>query len=211
MFGAAGPMARSAADLDLMLDVLAEPRAGPRSVDRVAVFEERPPRAADLRAAFDVIVAHELVPAIGRVTAGREDELTPYAAQLAEASRDFTPSFDAYLAAFAQIAEIDAEATRWFERCPVALCPVAPDVAPPLGVFAFPPVDGQPLRPGGKLSLCSYANALGLPALALPVMRSSAGLPAGVQVFARRGEERTLTALARRLEPVLGGWIDPDG
>jgi Asp-tRNA(Asn)/Glu-tRNA(Gln) amidotransferase A subunit family amidase len=109
------------------------------------------------------------------------------------------------------VAEVEAVAVRWFERTPVALCPVAPDVAPPAGVIAFPPVDGEPTRPGGKLSLCSYASALGLPALAVPVMRSESGLPVGVQLIGRRGEERTLIALAARIEQALGGWLDPDG
>jgi amidase len=241
MFGTAGPMARSAADIGLLLDVLAEPRAAAQPVTRVGVYEEdglqpvsracreavrraaaalselgfevdedRPPRPADLRAAFDLILGHELVPALTQATAGREAELMPYMVEMAEASRGFTPSFDAYFEAFGRIVEIDAEATRWFERFPVALCPVAPDVAPPVGVFEFPPVDGEPPRPGGKLSLCSYANALGLPAVALPVLRSPAGLPVGVQLMARRGQERTLLALAERLEEALGGWIDPD-
>ena len=48
------------------------------------------------------------------------------------------------------------------------------------------------------------------PALAVPVMRSDAGLPVGVQLIGRRGEERTLIALARILEAALGGWLDPD-
>lgn len=242
MFGTAGPMARSAGDLGLLLSVLAEPRPAAQPVGRVAVYEEdglqpvsracreavrraaaaladlgvevvedRPPRPADLRAAFDLILGHELVPAMTRATAGHAAaELMPYLVEMGEASSGFTPSFDAYFEAFGRIAEIDAEATCWFERCPVAVCPVAPDVAPPVGVFAFPPVDGEPARPGGKLSLCSYANALGLPALALPVMRSPAGLPVGVQLMARRGQERTLLAIAERLEVALGGWIDPD-
>ena len=241
MFGAYGPMARSAADLGLLLSVLAEPRAAAQPVGRIAVYEEdglqpvsracrdavrraaaalsdlgfevvqdRPPRPADLRAAFDLILGHELVPALTQATAGRHAELMPYTVEMSEATRGFIPSFDAYFAAFGRIAEIDAEATRWFARCPVALCPVAPDVAPPVGVFAFPPVDGEPPRPGGKLSLCAYASALGLPALALPVLRSPAGLPTGVQLMGRRGQERTLIAIAERLEVVLGGWIDPD-
>ena len=140
------------------------------------------------------------MPALTQATAGRHAELMPYTVEMGEATRGFTPSFDAYFAAFGRIAEIDAEATRWFARCPVALCPVAPDVAPPVGVFAFPPVDGEPPRPGGKLSLCAYASALGLPALALPVLRSAAGLPVGVQLMARRGQELTLLAIAERLE-----------
>jgi Asp-tRNA(Asn)/Glu-tRNA(Gln) amidotransferase A subunit family amidase len=32
----------------------------------------------------------------------------------------------------------------------------------------------------------------------------------GVQLIGRRGEERTLIALAQRLEETLGGWLDPD-
>jgi Asp-tRNA(Asn)/Glu-tRNA(Gln) amidotransferase A subunit family amidase len=41
-------------------------------------------------------------------------------------------------------------------------------------------------------------------------MRSDAGLPVGVQLVARRGEDRTLIALGARLEEELGGWLDPD-
>ena len=77
------------------------------------------------------------------------------------------------------------------------LCPVAPDVAPPVGVVEWPPVDGEPPRPGGKLSLCTYANVLGLPALAVPVIRTP--LPVGVQLIGWHGSERTLIALAREI------------
>jgi Asp-tRNA(Asn)/Glu-tRNA(Gln) amidotransferase A subunit family amidase len=182
MFGAAGPLARCAEDLDLMLAVIAERRLPPAPVERIAMFEEdglqpvsracreavrraaavlaesgieliedQPPRAADLRGAFNTILNHDAGAAFGSLVAGREAELMPYIAEMAEAMRGFEPSFAAYSAAFDQIAEIDACATRWFERAPVALCPVAPDVAPPLGVYAFPPVDGEPTRPGGWL------------------------------------------------------------
>jgi len=44
----------------------------------------------------------------------------------------------------------------------------------------------------------------------VPVERSEDGLPVGVQLIGRRGEERTLIALARRLAEALGGWLDPD-
>jgi Asp-tRNA(Asn)/Glu-tRNA(Gln) amidotransferase A subunit family amidase len=242
MFATAGPMARHAGDLDLMLSVLANRRLEPTAVERVACFEEdglqpvsracrdavqraatalaaagveivedRPPHAVRLRAAFDTILQQEATVAFARLTAGREAELMPYIAEQIEAGRDFQPSLEAYVAAFEEVAEIDAAAAAWFDRNPVAVCPVAPDVAPPLGVFQFPPIDGEPARSGGKLSLCAYASALGLPAVAVPVMRSDAGLPVGVQLVGRRGEERTLVALAARLEDALGGWLDPDG
>ena len=94
LFGTAGPMARSAADLDAGAR-RARRAAGappgtssaspssrttacsrsaasaarrsaarpPRSSDMgIDVVEERPPRQADLRAAFDVVLAHEVVP-----------------------------------------------------------------------------------------------------------------------------------------------------
>jgi Asp-tRNA(Asn)/Glu-tRNA(Gln) amidotransferase A subunit family amidase len=177
----------------------------------IELVDDQLPRAADLRGAFNTIINHDAGAAFRPLVAGREAELMPYNAEMADGLRGFEPSFAAYMAAFEQVAEIDACATRWFDRTPIALCPVTPDVAPPLGVFEFPPVDGQPTRPGGKLSLCSYANALGLPALAVPVMLSETGLPVGVQLIGRRGEERTLIALAARIEQALGGWLDPDG
>ena len=176
----------------------------------IDVVEDQPPRPRDLRVALDTILGHEMSVAIAPLVEGHETEVMSYIAEMAEAGRGFKPSFDAYLAAWQRVAEIEAEAGGWFGLNPIVLCPVAPDVAPPLGGFVFPPVDGEPTRPGGKLSLCSYANALGLPALAIPVSLSDAGLPVGVQLIGRRGEERTLVALARLLEHALGGWLDPD-
>jgi len=176
----------------------------------IDVVEGQPPQAADLRVAFDTILSHEMSGAFGPLLEGRETDVMPYIAEMVEAGRGFQRSFDVYLAAWQRLAEIEAGASDWFALNPVALCPVAPDVAPPLAGFSFPPVDGEPTRPGGKLSLCTYANALGLPALAVPINLSDAGLPVGVQLIGRRGEERTLVALALLLEDALGGWLDPD-
>jgi Asp-tRNA(Asn)/Glu-tRNA(Gln) amidotransferase A subunit family amidase len=176
----------------------------------IEVVEDRPPRAPELRAAFDTVLAHEMTAELAPQLDGHLGDVMPYIAELAEAGRGFEPSFDAYLSAWKRLAEIDAEADRWFQEHEVALCPVAPDTAPPLGRFAFPDVDGESTRPGGKLSLCTYASALGLPALAVPTHLSSRRMPVGVQLIGRRGEERTLIALARVLEAALGGWLDPD-
>jgi Asp-tRNA(Asn)/Glu-tRNA(Gln) amidotransferase A subunit family amidase len=176
----------------------------------IEVVESPPPGAADLRAAFDTILGQELSRTLVPLVEGREEDVMPYVAEMAEAGRRLELSFDEYLDAWQRIAEIDAAASTWLGFNQVALCPVAPDVAPPLGSFSFPPVDGEPTRPGGKLTLCTYASALGLPALAVPVKLSDTGLPVGVQLIGRRGRERTLIALARRLEEALGGWFDPD-
>jgi Asp-tRNA(Asn)/Glu-tRNA(Gln) amidotransferase A subunit family amidase len=126
-----------------------------------------------------------------------------------EALRGFEPAVAPYVDAFARLLALELEADAWLERHGAALCPVAPDVAPPAR-GSFGPVDGEPMRPGGKLTLCTYASALGLPAVAVPVARTAAGLPVGVQLIGRHGHERGLLALARELEQALGGWLDAD-
>ena len=163
-----------------------------------------------MRAAFDTVLVHEAATGMVANLDGREDELSPPIREMLDALRGFEPALAPYLEAFARLLAVEREADAWLERHGAALCPVAPDVAPPLR-GSFGPVDGEPMRPGGKLTLCTYASALGLPAVAVPVARTTAGLPVGVQLIGRRGHERALLALARELESALGGWLDPDG
>jgi Asp-tRNA(Asn)/Glu-tRNA(Gln) amidotransferase A subunit family amidase len=241
MMATVGPMARSVDDLELALAILAplEPAVG--APTGVAVFEEdglqpvsaacraavrqaadalgeaghdvvesTPPRQAEVRAAFDVALLHETASGMVSALDGHEDELSPPTREMLAALRGFEPDLAPYIEAFAQLLRLEREADAWLERHGAALCPVAPDVAPPLR-GSFGPIDGEPVRPGGKLTLCSYASALGLPAMAVPVARTAAGLPVGVQLIGRRGHERALLALARELETAFGGWLDPDG
>ena len=240
LFGTVGPMARCVDDLELALAVLAplEPAVGAptalavfeedglqpvsaacREAVRVAaaalgeaghdVVEARPPGQAAVRSAFDVALVTEAAAGLLPGVAGREDELSAPIRDIVDALRGYQPALGPYLEAFATLVRLEAEADAWLERHGAALCPVAPDVAPPLR-GSFGPVDGEPIRPGGKLTLCTYANALGLPAVSVPVMLSEAGLPVGVQLIGARGHERALLALARELERALGGWLDPD-
>jgi amidase len=44
------------------------------------------------------------------------------------------------------------------------------------------------------------ASGADLPAAVAPVLRTGAGLPAGVQIIAAKGEDRTAVAVARMLE-----------
>ncbi|HEX5898857.1 MAG TPA: amidase [Solirubrobacteraceae bacterium] len=240
MMGTVGPMARCVDDLELALAVLAplEPAVG--APTGVAVFEDdglqpvsaacraavrraaavlsdggrdvveaRPPAQAEVRAAFDMVLVSEAATGLLPGVAGREDELSAPIREAVDALSAFVPALGPYLEAFGQLLRMEADADAWLERHGAALCPVAPDVAPPVR-GSFGPIDDEPIRPGGKLTLCTYANALGLPAVSVPVMRTEAGLPVGVQLIGRRGHERALLALARELEQALGGWLDPD-
>jgi Asp-tRNA(Asn)/Glu-tRNA(Gln) amidotransferase A subunit family amidase len=240
MMASVGPMARCVDDLELALAILAPLEPAVAAPTGVAVFEEdglqpvslacraavrraaealgeaghdaveaSPPGQAEVRSAYDVVLVHEAASGMLSSLAGHEQQLSPPMRDMIEALRGFEPALAPYLEAFARLARLEVEADAWLERHGAALCPVAPDVAPPLR-GSFGPIDGEPVRPGGKLTLCTYANALGLPAVAVPVARTTAGLPVGVQLIGRRGHERALLALARELEQALGGWLDPD-
>jgi Asp-tRNA(Asn)/Glu-tRNA(Gln) amidotransferase A subunit family amidase len=223
-FATLGPLARTLDDLELVLSVLAPDLPPAREVARVAVFEDdglqpvasvcrtavhaaaeafdpvaaRPPSPDTARRLFDAVLGEEIGGLLAFV-GDREAELALYNRDAVAYARSVTPSIERYLAAFGELAAFEEEARAWFREHPVALCPVAPDVAPPVGVVDWPDVDGVPPNPGGKLTLCTYANVLGLPALAVPVSRTP--LPVGVQLIGWHGSERTLIALARRITP----------
>jgi Asp-tRNA(Asn)/Glu-tRNA(Gln) amidotransferase A subunit family amidase len=240
MMATVGPMARCVDDLELALAVLAPLEPAIAAPTAIAVFEDdglqpvsatcraavrraaaaldeaghdvvesRPPGQAEVRAAYDTVLVHEAAAGMLPALDGREEQLSPPVRDMIDALRGFEPALAPYVDAFARLLALELEADAWLERHGAALCPVAPDVAPPTR-GSFGPVDCEPMRPGGKLTLCTYANALGLPAVAVPVMRTTAGLPVGVQLIGRRGHERGLLALARELEQSLGGWLDPD-
>ncbi len=241
MFGCVGPLARSAADLELGLRAMAsvEPmaaRAGPlavgvydddgmqavasscrqavrRAADALAtaghaLAEAAPPRQAEARDAFDLMLGSEIALFMPDLVGGREEELSRYGREMVEQLRGFSPGLRPYAEAGRTLNEIEAEASEWFEQHPVALCPTVP-VSAPLAAEGIVSIDGKPPRPGGKLTLCTYANALGLPAASVPAGRDENGLPLAVQVIADRGHDLDVLMVAAELERALGGALDP--
>ncbi|MCA5892068.1 amidase [Isoptericola sp. NEAU-Y5] len=115
------------------------------------------------------------------------------ARRLAEALRTLT-AFERHLVA--QVARFD-----------VVLTPAL--AMPPRPVGWFDPQDPE----RNFEQQCQYTpwtsmlNVAGLPAIAVPVHQTDAGLPMGVQVVGRPGGERTLLAVAAQLEDRLR-WAD---
>lgn len=70
-------------------------------------------------------------------------------------------------------------------------------------------VDGANVPYPDLLDWISLATALHAPALALPAGRMAGGLPVGVQLVGRWGEEDRLFDLAAALERQLGGFAPP--
>ncbi len=82
----------------------------------------------------------------------------------------------------------------------ILIMPTAPQAA-------FP--HGRP--PANQADFTCLANIAGLPALAVPAGRDEDGLPVGVQLVGPPHSESRLIALARSLQPVLGGAVLPEG
>jgi aspartyl-tRNA(Asn)/glutamyl-tRNA(Gln) amidotransferase subunit A len=65
--------------------------------------------------------------------------------------------------------------------------------------------------PATQADFTGLANVAGLPAIACPAGRDGTGLPVSVQLVGPAGSESRLIALARTLEPALGGAVLPGG
>jgi len=95
-------------------------------------------------------------------------------------------------------------------------------IFPAAAVPAFPqdqsePIDARHLDIDGKphpyLDACFIwadpASTFGLPATAVPICRSTTGLPIGAQVIGPYLEDRTTIAFARLIEREFGGFVPP--
>jgi amidase len=57
----------------------------------------------------------------------------------------------------------------------------------------------------------ALATVACLPATVVPVGRTPAGLPVGIQIVGPYLEDRTTLAVARRMEELLGGFVPAPG
>ena len=79
-----------------------------------------------------------------------------------------------------------------FDEYDAILTPAAPGEAP------------RGLDSTGNPVFCTIWTYLGTPAVTLPLLRSEAGLPIGVQLVGRRGNDARLLRTARWLVTTLG-------
>jgi len=94
---------------------------------------------------------------------------------------------------------IAARVLDWFGDADVVVTPTVAVHAPRVGAFAR--MDGEAtFRAAATLgAFTAPFNITGQPAVTLPLARTSAGLPIGVQLVARRGADRLLLAVAEQL------------
>jgi Asp-tRNA(Asn)/Glu-tRNA(Gln) amidotransferase A subunit family amidase len=92
-----------------------------------------------------------------------------------------------YTGAVAAIASLNEALDYVFDEYDAILTPAAPGKAP------------RSLESTGNPIFCTIWTYLGAPAITLPLLRSEAGLPLGVQLVARRGNDARLLRTARWL------------
>jgi Asp-tRNA(Asn)/Glu-tRNA(Gln) amidotransferase A subunit family amidase len=98
-----------------------------------------------------------------------------------------------YVDAVATIPALNAALDPVFDEFDAILTPAAPGEAP------------KGLESTGNPIFCTTWTYLGTPAVTLPLLRSGAGMPLGVQLVARRDNDARLLRTARWLVGALGG------
>jgi Asp-tRNA(Asn)/Glu-tRNA(Gln) amidotransferase A subunit family amidase len=96
-----------------------------------------------------------------------------------------------YATAIAGAAPLNGALDAVFDEFDAIVTPAAPGPAP------------QGLTTTGSPIFCTMWTYLGTPAVTLPLLRSSEGMPLGVQLVARRGEDARLLRTARWLVETL--------
>ncbi len=171
-------------------------------LERVAgPISRRHPDCADAMATFRTLRAAQTRHAFGPMLAKHGDALTDTVRWNIEAGSGITAA--AYLAAQAARTALYCRFVALFEEIDVL-------AAPACGVLPWPNEDGEVTVIDGRpvetildyLGVTAIVTLIGFPVLTLPV--GGDGLPFGIQLIARPGEERRLIRLGRMLEREAG-------
>ena len=103
--------------------------------------------------------------------------------------------------AFRRLRQFASDYEKLFEKYDILLTPTLGTTTPPLGKFG-PEVDGETHweRIIEFLPYTKYQNISGAPAITLPCATDEEGLPIGVQLSSRLGEDRLLLSLSLQIE-----------
>ncbi len=91
----------------------------------------------------------------------------------------------------------------FFTEVDLLLTPTVPCVAWPLTQAGPDTIAGRAASPRAHAVFTPFVNHARLPAISLPCGADANGLPFGLQIIARRGQDRTLLRAARQIEAQL--------
>lgn len=162
--------------------------------------EERPapPCIANFNHAVWPVLSATGLAAVLQDKAGREAELTPALRSLLDQGRGLraTDLFEAQR----QLRTMRAELAQLLADVDLILTPAAAALPWPATESHPAQINGEAVGPRGHAVFTAFANAAGLPGLALPAAPSPEGMPIGLQLIARQGADAALLALGLHYE-----------
>lgn len=230
-----GPLARSADDLELALEVLTTPSSLDKSDNRPELLPPRKKKFKDYRVAvwiqdsypgaeIDTAVLARLEKTVDKLRgAGLEiDEQARPGFDLWEAGQIWSEIYNQMMAGALPLDENLVERQKmqqsmwaeFFKRYDVLIAPVAPTVAFPHDhegtlLTRTLEINGQQKPMLNNMAWAYMAVVSGLPATVAPVGLSDSGLPVGIQIIGAKLEDRTTIAFARGLSELIGGFTAP--
>ena len=167
------------------------------------VTEIRPPGVERALELWLSLFSRASVVALREAYAGREEEAGAFVRwRLATADDTPPPTLDEYIASWRERDRLRSELIEWMNTTPLLVAPVGAVPA-----FAH---DVHKVTIGEKQvsTFCAFSysqafNVFDLPAVSVPAGRSSEGLPIGVQIVGRPGDEVSVLKAARIVEEAL--------
>ncbi len=148
-----------------------------------------PPEQRGLTQAHDRIMGYELVRSLAHERVQRSAELSPRLAQMLDAG--MTVGADEYDRAVAETEAARARLDAFFGPCAALVVPAAPGEAPRGLGYTGDPVFNR------------MWTLLGVPCVTLPAVWGDSGLPTGIQLVGRLGDDARLMAAALFAEQAL--------
>jgi amidase len=157
----------------------------------------------------DAVPVFETCWAVGTATSvppGREDDVRPLTRWLADRGRAvIAPD---YALAVAELRRVAAATVRSLARYDAVLTPTIAQLPAPVGSLRDDADPGQDFENQKAFTPWTSAwNVTGMPAVSLPLHHTPTGLPVGVMLAGRPGEDHRLLALAAQVEQAAP-WRD---
>jgi len=176
----------------------------------LAGFEGRPPHVDAGAGLWPALFSVATGRFLSAEFAGREGEAgTAARAIMRRRAGAGSGSAEDFLAARARRDLMRAELLGWMETTPLVVAPVGAVAAFRHEESRRVEVCGQAVNTFRAFAHAQVFNVFDLPAVSVPAGRTKGGLPIGVQLAARPGDEGLLFAAARVVEEATGGWQRP--
>jgi Asp-tRNA(Asn)/Glu-tRNA(Gln) amidotransferase A subunit family amidase len=167
------------------------------------VEEHRPPNVEHAFELWLSLFSRASVVQLRDVYLGQEEKAGAFVRwRLASADDTPPPTLADYIRAWLDRDRLRAELIEWMNATPLLLAPVGATPAFEHDAHKVS-VDGKAFSTFRAFSYCHAFNVFDLPSVSVPAGRSREGLPIGVQIAGRPGEEETILAAALIVEEAL--------